>query len=85
MRLVWTFESWEDYIFWQSTDRTKVKKINSRIKDALNTHFSGIGKPEALKFDLSGHWSRRIDMEHRMVYSVEDGCLVIVSCRYHYQ
>jgi toxin YoeB len=82
--LLWTPQGWEDYLHWQTTDKAKVKKINALIKDALKTPYAGLGKPEQLRFDLSGHWSRRIDLEHRLVYAVENDCLKIIACRYHY-
>lgn len=84
MNLVWTEVAWEDYLFWQKTDRDLLKKINTLIKDIQRDPFSGIGKPEALRFELSGKWSRRIDQEHRLVYKIEDGQIVIYQCRYHY-
>lgn len=84
MDLLWTPQGWEDYLHWQAADKAKVKKINALIKDALNTPYAGLGKPEPLRFDLSGHWSRRIDLEHRLVYAVENNCLKIIACRYHY-
>ncbi|MBV1790209.1 Txe/YoeB family addiction module toxin [Marinobacterium sp. D7] len=77
--------AWEDYLFWQKADRQTLKRINELIKSARRTPFEGIGKPEALKADLAGFWSRRIDREHRLVYTVEDDTLVIAACRYHYQ
>lgn len=80
----WTIEAWNDYLFWQTQDRKTLKRINSLIRDALRTPFDGIGKPEPLKGSLSGYWSRRIDSSNRLVYAVEDGMLVIISCRYHY-
>ena len=80
----WTLEAWSDYLFWQSQDRKTLKRINQLIKDALRTPFDGIGKPEPLKGNLSGYWSRRIDSTNRLVYTVDDSVLVIISCRYHY-
>jgi toxin YoeB len=77
-------KGWEDYLHWQATDKTILKKINNLIKETLRTPFSGIGKPESLKGDLSGFWSRRINGEHRLVYSVLDKRIIIVQCRYHY-
>jgi len=77
-------DAWEDYISWQSEDNKMLKKINELIKDIQHNHFTGIGKPEPLKFDLSGYWSRRIDREHRLVYQVINNYLLIYSCRYHY-
>ncbi|MDD4971664.1 MAG: Txe/YoeB family addiction module toxin [Paludibacter sp.] len=76
--------AWEDYVYWQSIDKKIVKKINDLIKDIQRNPFDGIGKPEALKYDLSGYWSRRIDHEHRIVYQVIENELLIYSCRYHY-
>ncbi|QLA18831.1 Txe/YoeB family addiction module toxin [Desulfolutivibrio sulfoxidireducens] len=84
MRLVWTPQAWEDYLFWQATDRSKVKRINELIRETLRSPFEGKGKPEALRFDLSGYWSRRITAEHRLIYGVSGDDLVIVACRYHY-
>ena len=76
--------AWNDYLYWQQTDKTKLRKINSLIKECLRTPFEGTGKPELLKNDLSGFWSRRIDLEHRFIYKFEDNELSIISCRYHY-
>lgn len=84
MRLTFSDEAWDDYIFWQTTDRKILKRINVLIKDIKRSPFDGIGKPEPLKFNLSGFWSRRIDEEHRLVYAVEDEKILIASCRYHY-
>lgn len=84
MRIVFTKISWEDYISWQAEDKRILKKINDLIKDIQRTPFEGKGKPEPLKFDLAGLWSRRIDREHRLVYKVENNNILIYSCRYHY-
>jgi toxin YoeB len=84
MLLVWTGQAWEDYLYWQSTDKARLRKINALIKEAGRTPFAGAGKPEPLRFDLAGCWSRRIDGEHRLVYTFADGTLTILSCRYHY-
>ncbi|MBU1668309.1 Txe/YoeB family addiction module toxin [bacterium] len=84
MRLVWSDKSWDDYVAWQSTDKKVLKKINSLIKDIKRSPFEGIGKPEPLKYELAGCWSRRITDEHRLVYEVDDMGVYIVSCRYHY-
>ena len=84
MNLVFTPEAWQDYVHWQATDTKQLKRINQLIKDTLRMPFDGIGKPEALKADLSGYWSRRINDEHRLVYEVTKTELVIISCRYHY-
>ncbi len=84
MKLTWSAEAWEDYLYWQETDKKTVKKINELIKDASRTPFEGKGKPEPLKHNLAGFWSRRITAEHRLVYAVSDDALLIASCRYHY-
>ncbi len=84
MKLTWSEEAWEDYLYWQDTDKKTVKKINELIKDASRTPFEGKGKPEPLKHNLAGFWSRRITSEHRFVYAVSDDSLLIASCRYHY-
>ena len=82
--LQWDYDAWEDYIYWQNYDRKNLKRINQLIKDIIRNPFDGIGKPEPLKKNLSGLWSRRIDDEHRIVYIVESGVIVILSCRGHY-
>nr|WP_249212981.1 MULTISPECIES: Txe/YoeB family addiction module toxin [unclassified Tatumella] len=82
--MTWSEEAWEDYLYWQDTDKKTVKKINELIKDASRTPFEGKGKPEPLKHHLAGFWSRRITSEHRFVYAVSDDSLLIASCRYHY-
>ncbi len=84
MRLCFTSYGWEDYLYWQNTDKSTLKRINLLIKDCLRNPFEGIGKPEPLKGNLSGYWSRRIDGEHRLVYKYEDKKLYILQCRYHY-
>jgi toxin YoeB len=81
--LVWTLEAWDDYIFWQSQDKKTLKRINRLIGEALRTPFEGVGKPEALRENLSGFWSRRIDETNRLVYAADDTTLTIVSCHYH--
>jgi toxin YoeB len=83
--LTWTRDAWEDYIYWQGQDRKTLKRINKLITETRRTPFQGIGKPEPLKENLSGFWSRRIDDSHRLVYIVDDGRLTIISCRYHYE
>jgi len=82
--LAWTDEAWNDYIYWQGQDRKTLKRINQLINENLRTPFEGIGKPEALRENLSGFWSRRIDETNRLVYAVDDEYLTIISCRYHY-
>lgn len=84
MKLVFVDESWEDYLYWQKTDKKKLKRINELIKDISRQPFDGLGKPEPLKFKYSGFWSRRIDDEHRLIYAVRDEEIVIVKCRFHY-
>lgn len=84
MRLVFTVSAWDDYLWFQQRDRQLLKRINALIKDVLRSPFDGLGKPEALKADLSGFWSRRINDEHRLVYTVKAGDVIIVACRYHY-
>ncbi|MGI6338589.1 MAG: Txe/YoeB family addiction module toxin [Bacteroidales bacterium] len=83
-RIIFSKNAWEDYLFWQAEDKKILKKINILIKDIQSTTYSGIGKPEPLKYDLAGLWSRRIDHEHRLVYQVNEEELLIYSCRYHY-
>jgi len=83
-RLAWTGEAWFDYLYWQSKDRKTLRRINALIADSLRTPFTGLGKPEALRENLSGFWSRRIDETNRLVYAVDDDHLTVISCRYHY-
>jgi toxin YoeB len=83
-RLTFTSEAWEEYLYWQGHDKQLLKKTNLLLKDCQREPFSGIGKPEALKGDLSGSWSRRINDEHRLVYIVNDEEIRVTSCRYHY-
>ena len=85
MRLIWSLTAQQDYLYWQKIDKKKVKRINELIKSCLRTPFDGIGKPESLKGDLKGYWSRRIDTEHRLVYKYQENTLYIVACRYHYK
>jgi len=84
MRLIWSENSWQEYEKWQSTDKKILKKINTLIKDIKRDPFDGIGKPEPLKYELAGCWSRRITNEHRLVYMIEDDNISIISCQYHY-
>jgi toxin YoeB len=84
LNLKFTPESWETYVYWQTQDKKTLKRINDLIKDAQRDPFAGIGKPEALRYNLSGCWSRRIDEANRLVYEVQGDVLVIISCRYHY-
>ena len=84
MKLVFQDEGWDDYLYWQTQDRKVLKKINGLIKECLRTPFSGTGKPEPLKGEFSGWWSRRIGQEHRLIYRAPDTGLEIAQCRYHY-
>jgi len=84
MKIVFSKNAWEDYISWQSEDRKTLKKINTLIRDIQRSPYEGIGKPEPLKFDLAGFWSRRIDLEHRLIYQIEEDEILIYACRYHY-
>lgn len=85
MNICFTENGWKDYLYWQKTDKKLIKRINELIKDIKITPFDGIGKPEGLKYDLAGKWSRRINEEHRMVYQIIDDNLIIYTCRYLYQ
>jgi len=82
--LAWTDEAWANYIYWQGQDKKTLKRINKLIEETMRMPFEGIGKPEALKENLAGFWSRRIDDTSRLVYAVDDVYLTIISCRYHY-
>ncbi len=83
-RLAWTSEAWKDYLYWQTQDKKTLRRINKLIEATLRDPFEGIGKPEALKENLSGFYSRRIDERHRLVYAIEDAQIVLISCREHY-
>ena len=82
--LAWTNQAWSDYLYWQGQDKKTLKRINKLITDTQRNPFEGIGKPEPLKENLSGFWSRRIDDTHRLVYALDTTQLTIISCRYHY-
>jgi toxin YoeB len=84
MKKVWEDSAWDDYLYWQNTDRKMLNKVNELIKSCERTPFSGIGKPEPLKENLKGYWSRKIDKEHRLVYKVEGETIIISQCRFHY-
>ncbi len=84
-KLVWTAVAWEDYVYWQTQDKKTLKRINLLIKEVMREPEHGIGKPEPLRENLSGFWSRRIDDTHRLVYAIEQGQIVIIACRYHYE
>ena len=85
MKLLFTETSWSDYLWFQENDRKLLKRINALIKEAKRTPFDGIGNPEPLKANLSGYWSRRINLEHRLIYGVSDTEITIISCRFHYK
>ena len=84
MRIIFSKNAWEDYISWQTEDKKILKKINELITDIMRTPYEGIGKPEPLKYDLAGFWSRRIGLEHRLVYQIQNNEILIYSCRFHY-
>lgn len=84
MELHWTEDAWNDYVWWQGQDNKTLKRINSLIKDVLRSPFQGIGKPEPLRGNLSGLWSRRINLTNRLVYMPQDSSIVILSCKDHY-
>ncbi len=84
MKLIFSEHAWEDYLYWQQTDRQILKRINILIKDIMRDPFSGTGKPESLKHGLSGFWSRRINDEHRIVYRQAEDAIIIAQLRYHY-
>jgi toxin YoeB len=84
VKLIFSDEAWEDYLYWQEQDRRMVARINRLINETRRDPFKGTGKPEPLKHALAGFWSRRINDEHRMVYKVEEGALLIAQLRYHY-
>ena len=83
-RLQWDFDAWEDYLDWQRNDKKILKRINQLIREVVRDPFCGMGKPEPLRGNLAGCWSRRIDGEHRLVYLVEDESILIFACRGHY-
>ena len=85
MILSFSDDAWEDYLYWQGQDKKILKKINRLIKEIERTPFSGLGEPESLKYNWSGYWSRRITIEHRLVYKVLDEQILIAQCRYHYR
>ena len=84
MRLCFHAHAWEDYLYWQATDRKKLRRINELIRDVLRHPLEGLGKPEPLKHELAGAWSRRVDQEHRLVCVLEKDMVVILPCRMHY-
>lgn len=84
MRLVFSEQAWEDYLYWQKTDNKRVQRIKELIKEITRTPYAGTGKPESLKHALTGYWSRRIDDEHRIVYKIADDSVLVAQLRYHY-
>lgn len=84
MKLIFSENAWEDYLFWQKTDKKILKRINNLLKDIQRHKYEGIGKPESLKHNLAGYWSRRINTEHRIVYKIENNSILIAQLRYHY-
>jgi len=84
MRIIWFEEAWDDYIYWQTQDKKTLKRINQLLEDISRNSNTGIGKPEPLKGELSGFWSRRIDEVNRLVYRINNGILEVLSCKGHY-
>ena len=84
MKVVFADRAWEDYLFWQRTDKQMLKRVNELIKDIMRNGHEGIGKPEPLRHSLSGYWSRRIDDEHRLIYRIDGDAILIAQARYHY-
>lgn len=84
MKKIFLSPAWEDYLYWQQTDKSILRKINSLIKEIERTPFEGTGKPEPLKHNLAGWWSRRLNLEHRLVYRIENESIIVLQCRYHY-
>ena len=84
MKILFSSQAWDDYLYWQQTDRKGLKRINDLIRDIMRSPFAGVGKPEPLRHALAGYWSRRIDDEHRLVYKVDGDAVVIAQARYHY-
>jgi toxin YoeB len=84
VKLIFSEQAWEDYLYWQRTDRKVLEKVNTLIREIQREPFSGIGKPEPLKHAFAGYWSRRLNDEHRIIYKVRDDSLLIAQLRYHY-
>lgn len=84
MKIIFSENAWEDYLFWQKSDKTILKKINRLINEIIRDPFKGVGKPEPLKHGLAGYWSRRINDEHRIVYRSTDDAILLAQLRYHY-
>jgi toxin YoeB len=85
MKYIFVDESWEDYLYWQKTDKKKLKRINDLLKDISRHPFEGIGNPEPLKYKYAGFWSMRIDDQHRLIYQMRDDEILIAKCRFHYE
>ncbi|MFA6084376.1 Txe/YoeB family addiction module toxin [Mucilaginibacter sp.] len=84
MKIIFLDQAWEDYLYWQSTDKATLKKINSLVKEIERMPFEGSGKPEPLKHTIADWWSRRITLDHRLVYKIDNEAVIILQCRYHY-
>lgn len=84
-KIVFTEQAWQDYLYWQSQDKKTLRRINQLLQDISRNGYAGMGKPEALKHDLSGYWSRRIDEVNRLVYRISDDVIEIIQCRGHYK
>ncbi len=84
MKISFQDEGWQDYLYWQQQDKKILQRINALLKDITRNPFEGIGKPEPLKYTLTGYWSRRINDEHRLVYTVKDKHIIVIQCRLHY-
>lgn len=84
MKILWEERAWEEYCYWQTQDKKTLKRINIIIRDIQRDFFHGVGKPEALKGKLSGYWSRRVDNVNRVVYSIDNNSIQIISCKGHY-
>ena len=85
MKYIFVDESWEDYVYWQEKDKKMASRINELLKDISRNPFSGIGKPEPLKYKYKGYWSRRINEEHRLIYQARENEILIAKCRFHYE
>lgn len=85
MGLLWDDEAWDDYLYWQTQDKKTLKRINTILKDVERNAYDGIGKPEPLKYELQGWWSRRIDDKNRLIYRIHEGNIVILQCKTHYK
>ena len=84
MYKIWSDNAWEDYLYWQTQDRKTLKRVNDLLRDIERSPFDGIGKPEPLKYDWQGYWSRRINETDRLIYRINNGQLEIAACRSHY-